>query len=65
VFIASKLGIIKIPNGEGALVLVKDVIGNLSPIVAGQQSDKDPLHIASNLSALNIKRIKASKPGGT
>lgn len=44
---------------------VEDTIGHLDPIKAGETSESDPLHKASGLSDLNLKRIKASKPGGT
>lgn len=44
---------------------VKDSIGGLSKISAGQENKQDPLHIAAALSERNIKRIQASKPGGT
>ena len=46
-------------------ITVKEVIGNLSPIKAGESSKSDKLHSASELSELNLKRIKASIPGGT
>ena len=44
---------------------VRSVIGNLPALRAGETDTKDPLHRCSALSALNLKRIKASKPGGT
>lgn len=44
---------------------VKQTIGNLEPLKAGENSLKDPLHISASLSAKNMKRMKASKPGGT
>ncbi len=44
---------------------VKDVISDLEPLEAGQTSQKDPCHKASRLSELNLRRIKASKQGGT
>jgi DNA (cytosine-5)-methyltransferase 1 len=44
---------------------VKDVISDLEPLKAGKVSQKDPYHKASRLSKLNLRRIKASKPGGT
>lgn len=44
---------------------VQDVIKDLDPLEAGQISQKDPYHKASGLSELNLRRIKASKPGGT
>jgi len=39
-------------------------IGHLEPIVAGQTSLKDPVHRASSLSPLNLKRIQATPHGG-
>ncbi len=44
---------------------VRQAIGKLPPIMAGQTSGDDPLHRSSCLSPLNMKRIKISKPGGT
>ena len=44
---------------------VKESIGHLVKIKAGQSSPDDPIHMAPRLSPLNHKRIKASKPGGT
>lgn len=44
---------------------VKDVIGSLEQLRAGEKSSNDPLHVAANLSEINLKRIKHSKPGGT
>lgn len=68
VLLASKLGPIgplKQFKNKNESVTVRKVIGNLEPISAGQTSPKDPLHTASRLSKINLKRIKASKPGGT
>lgn len=44
---------------------VHQTIGHLEPLEAGQTSQNDPLHKASRLSELNLRRIKASVPGGT
>ena len=44
---------------------VRQAIGDLSPIEAGGRSPRDRLHVAASLSPLNLKRIRASKPGGT
>ena len=44
---------------------VKHVIADLEPLEAGQVSQTDPYHKASRLSDLNLRRIKASVPGGT
>lgn len=44
---------------------VRDTIGALEHIDAGEISAADPLHRASKLSEKNIQRIRASIPGGT
>lgn len=44
---------------------VRDVISDLEPLEAGETSENDPYHKASSLSDLNLRRIKASNPGGT
>lgn len=46
-------------------VTVKEAIGMLPPIGAGVKNNVDRLHITSNLSEINLKRIRNSKPGGT
>ena len=46
-------------------VTVKETIGELPRISAGQKNTNDNLHIAAALSKKNIERIKHSKPGGT
>lgn len=67
VLLASKLGPIQIipPKKNAKFKTVRDAISNLHPIAAGEVYDKDPMHQSSNLSKINLKRIKASKPGGT
>lgn len=66
VVLASKIGNVNLikPTHQKP-ICVKEVIANLEPLVAGQKSDTDPLHVAARLSELNSKRIKASKAGGT
>ena len=44
---------------------VRQAIGDLEPLENGQRSTTDPLHFCSRLSPINIRRIKASIPGGT
>jgi DNA (cytosine-5)-methyltransferase 1 len=44
---------------------VKEAIGNLPPIQAGMNHPKDPLHQCSALSEINMRRMKASRPGGS
>jgi DNA (cytosine-5)-methyltransferase 1 len=66
VLLASKLGPIELMRGTRRKPrTVKQAIGKLPPLKAGQVDRKDPLHQASELSALNLKRIRASKPGGS
>lgn len=44
---------------------VRSAISEFPPIEAGETHGADPLHTASTLSALNLARIRASKPGGS
>ncbi len=44
---------------------VEDAIGDLPEINDGQVHESDPLHRSRELSDINKKRIKQSKPGGT
>lgn len=44
---------------------VKQAIGRLKPIMAGERAPRDRLHMAASLSPKNMKRIRASRPGGT
>lgn len=44
---------------------VRQAIGRLRPLRAGEAAPRDKLHVASTLSQKNLARIKASKPGGT
>lgn len=43
---------------------VRHAIGGLREISAGQSDGEDPLHRSSALSPINLRRIRASKPGG-
>lgn len=66
VLLASRIGKIElIPATHTKPVTVREVISTLEPLVAGQKSMNDPLHLAANLSEINLKRIKSSVPGGT
>lgn len=44
---------------------VRQVIGKLPKLQAGQASASDPIHQSAGLTPLNYARIVASKPGGT
>jgi DNA (cytosine-5)-methyltransferase 1 len=66
--IASRLGPISVPPGDvppESYVSVRSTIGALPPIPSGGVSQGDRLHCARQLSPLNLRRIRASKPGGT
>jgi DNA (cytosine-5)-methyltransferase 1 len=68
VVIASRLGsieLIKPTHTKKTFRTVRQTIGHLHPITAGGQSRIDPLHSSAGLSSLNLRRIKASIPGGT
>jgi DNA (cytosine-5)-methyltransferase 1 len=66
VLLASLFGPIELINTmEKKGGTVREAIGALPPIAAGEASPGDPLHVSSSLSPLNLKRIRVSKPGGT
>lgn len=67
ILMASKLGdqapsILELPC---EIKTVRDTISTLPSIPAGGKDPEDKLHVSSKLSDLNLKRIRASKPGGT
>ncbi len=43
----------------------RSVIGHLEKLENGEKSKTDPLHFTIELSEINLKRIKASKPNGS
>lgn len=67
VLIASKLGScgLRLLQDGSKLKTVREAIGGLRPIKAGESDPKDRLHVASRLSKTNLERIRHSKPGGT
>ena len=67
VLLASRLGEIELvePTHDGKPKTVREAIGALPPLAAGESAATDPLHTAAKLSVLNLERIRASKPGGT
>ena len=68
VLLASRLGKIEIKNKTHRpkkYRTVRDVIGNLPPVAAGQSDPKDAMHRARALSEINLQRIKATKEGGS
>lgn len=67
VVLASRLGqiLLEPPPTPVQPETVQDVIGNLPPLRAGEVDPADALHCASRVSDLNLRRLQASKPGGT
>lgn len=67
VLLASKLGPIELiqPNKHAKIKTVRDAIKGLPKLEAGGVCKHDPMHQSSELSKLNLKRIRASKPGGS
>jgi DNA (cytosine-5)-methyltransferase 1 len=68
VLLASRLGPICVPEGhltQAEFATVRSAIQYLPPIKHGETHADDPLHCARRLSALNIRRLEASRPGGT
>ncbi|MCK8154434.1 DNA cytosine methyltransferase [Citrobacter amalonaticus] len=66
VLLASKFSPLSLIKSDTKSTLtVKECIGDLPAIEAGQTDPVDPLHKASKLSHINLQRIIHSKPGGT
>lgn len=69
VLLASRLGPVELlpPSliNKRGRPTVRAAISHLRPLTAGQTDPKDRLHSACKLSDLNLRRIKASKQGGT
>lgn len=66
--LASKKGTIDLVSpicDEEHVVTVREAIGKLPPVKAGDAYEGDPLQTASALSELNLRRIKASTQNGT
>lgn len=68
VLLASKIGSLSLLTPEqfgNRSCTVMQAIGNIPPIKAGSSHPDDQLHRSSELSEINLRRIKASRPGGT
>lgn len=65
VLVASRLGPIKLPEFDLPRSTVRDTIDDLPPLEAGGSDSEDRIHRACRLSDINLKRIRASVPGGT
>ena len=68
VLVASRLGPIELiapTHPPSRHRKVRDALSRLKPLAAGDVSPDDPLHRTSELSPLNLRRIRHSQPGGT
>lgn len=65
VLLASRLGPISLAPSTTKPKTVEAVIGKMPPLAAGEVDSKDPLHQAAGLTPLNMRRMKASTPGGS
>ena len=68
VLLASKHGVIDIiapSHSPESFVTVKQAIGHLPAISAGESHKNDPLHMSTQLAEINLRRIRQSKQGGT
>ncbi|MFM9968028.1 MAG: DNA cytosine methyltransferase [Burkholderiales bacterium] len=67
VLLASRLGAkgLVLATGAKGDKTVRQVIGALPAIRAGESHPGDKLHMSPSLSSLNLIRIRASRPGGT
>ena len=68
VLLASRLGEISVPEGAykypSRWKTVRQAIGDLLALEAGGKDPADPLHVASQLSPLNLRRIRATPHDG-
>lgn len=67
VLLASRLGPIELPRParRRKVRTVRDEIGHLRRLKHGEVDARDPLHRASSLTPVNLRRIAAAKPGGS
>jgi DNA (cytosine-5)-methyltransferase 1 len=68
VLLASRLGPIDLVRpgySKNTYVTVRNAIGRLPPLAAGEADKVDPLHCCSRLAPINMRRMRASKPGGS
>ena len=68
VLLASRLGKISLiakTHSPSNYATVRQTIGHLRPVSAGESDPRDPLHRARGLNETNMKRMLAAKEGGT
>jgi DNA (cytosine-5)-methyltransferase 1 len=67
VLFASRFGEIKMlaPTHREEPMTVRDAIGHLPPLKAGARCPDDRLHMCRGLSEINLRRLKATRRGGS
>lgn len=70
VLLASHLAPIEVPEGRylypSQWKTVRATIGELPPLASGEEDPNDPLHVAAQLSQMNLRRIRVTRhDGGT
>lgn len=69
IVLGSRLGPIRIVDATHIVPsswrTVRQTIDHLAPLKAGEADQRDPLHVCSRMSNLNLRRIRASQPGGS
>jgi len=68
VLLASRIGPINVPIGPvppESYRTVRDTIGSLPRLKAGETDPQDRLHRARTVSETNLRRLRSSQPGGT
>lgn len=67
VLVGSKLSAVapSLDWSVGDKITVRQAIATLPALQAGEGSDDDPIHLACRLSEKNLRRVRASLPGGT
>ncbi len=65
VLVASKLSAVTVPRGDDRpRRTVRNEIGELPTLKAGEVDPEDSLHRSRSLSKINLRRMRASRPGG-
>ena len=65
VLLGSRTGYVDLVPPQGNLRTVRETIAHLPSLRAGEACKADPLHRAASLSPINLRRIRAARPGGT
>jgi len=68
VLVASRLGPVRVPAGSlrpDQFRTVRDALGTLPKLAAGEADPRDRLHWARSVSDTNLRRLRASRPGGS